>query len=240
MKQINILSIDFDYFQNVPVNVLACNYPDGHDYEEILSNIVWVSIYGHPYISQQILDVTIKDDKLNELINYIKRIKRKIPVCIADSHVKIYNFIKENYQADSELNIINIDMHHDVFDVHPENIHCGNWLKIIMKEYQTDATWICNPTSLELLYTPDNITTIVDDLSGLNDINFDMIFLCKSIEYIPPHLDKYFIKLAKALSKIAKPLKCENIVHTRYNKAFKQMVKQTQSEMQKIINELNN
>lgn len=224
MKNINILSIDFDYFQDVDSKTLMMHYPDGIDLPEELSRFIWASHYANPYAEKELLNVKIKQDKLDELMSYIKTINNKIPVMIAASHVKIYNFIHDHYNINDNLNIINIDMHHDMFDAAPDKIHCGNWLKVIKSEYKTvNTTWICNPVSLENMNKPD-INTIIDDLTGIKNIDFDMIFLCRSDNWTAPHLDKYFVILAECLGKISSKLDLENVLESRYNNSFKEMV----------------
>lgn len=224
MKNINILSIDFDYFNDVDSKTLMMHYPDGIDLPEELSSFIWANHYANPYSEKELLNVKIKQDKLDELISYIKTINNKIPVMIASSHVKIYNFIHKHCNMNDNLNIINIDMHHDMFDAVPNKIHCGNWLKVIKSEYKTvNTTWICNPVSLETMNKPD-INTIIDDLTGLKNIDFDMIFLCRSDNWTAPHLDNYFVILAECLGKIASKLDLENVLESRYNNSFKEMV----------------
>lgn len=224
MKNINILSIDFDYFQDVDSKTLLLHYPDGIDLPEELSRFIWTSHYANPYAEKDLLNVKIKQDKLDELMSYIKTINNKIPVMIASSHVKIYNFIHDHCNINDNLNITNIDMHHDTFDAAPDKIHCGNWLKAIKNEYKTvNTTWICNPVSLETMNKPD-INTIIDDFTGLKNIDFDMIFLCRSDNWSAPHLDNYFVKLAECLGKIASKLDLENVLEPRYNNSFKEMV----------------
>ena len=46
MRPINILSIDFDYFQNVDSKTLLMHYPDGIDLPEELSRFIWASHYA--------------------------------------------------------------------------------------------------------------------------------------------------------------------------------------------------
>ena len=206
MKNINILSIDFDYFQDVDSKTLLIHYPDGIDLPKELSRFIWASHYANPYSEKALLNIDIKKDKLDELMDYIKAINKKIPVMIASSHVSIYDFIHDHCNINDKLNIINIDMHHDMFDAVPNKIHCGNWLKAIKNEYKTvNATWICNPVSLENMNKPD-INTVIDDLTGLKNLNFDMIFLCRSDSWTAPHLDKYFVILAERLGKNASNL----------------------------------
>lgn len=159
-----------------------------------------------------------------DTLTEIKTINNKIPVMIASSHVKIYNFIHDHCNINDKLNITNIDMHHDMFDAAPDKIHCGNWLKVIISEYKTvNTTWICNPVSLENMNKPD-INTIIDDLTGIKNIDFDMIFLCRSDNWTAPQLDKYFVILAECLGKISSKLDLENVLESRYNNSFKEMV----------------
>lgn len=235
MKPINILSIDFDYFQNVDSKTLLMHYPDGIDLPEELSRFIWVSHYANPYAEKELLNVKIKQDKLNELMSYIKTINNKIPVMIASSHLSIYDFIHKYCNINDNLNIINLDMHHDMFDAAPDKIHCGNWLKYIIQEYKNvNTTWICNPVSLETMNNPD-INTIIDDLISLKNIDFDMIFLCRSDNWSAPHLDDYFVILAECLGKISSNLDLENVLEPRYNQNFKEMV----DEERNIINSIN-
>ena len=235
MKNINILSIDFDYFQDVNSKTLLLHYPDGIDLPEELSSFIWASHYANPYGAKELLNVKIKQDKLDELMSYIKKINNKMPVMIPSSHVKIYNFIHDYCNINDNLNIINIDMHHDMFDAVPNKIHCGNWLKVIKSEYKTvNTTWICNPVSLENMNKPD-INTIIDDLTGLKNIDFDMIFLCRSDSWTAPHLDNYFVTLAEYLGKIASKLDLENVLEPRFNQSFKEIV----DEERNLISQIN-
>lgn len=50
-----------------------------------------------------------------------------------------------------------------------------------------------------------------------------------------PHLDNYFVKLAECLGKIASKLDLENVLESRYNKSFKEMV----DEERNLINQIN-
>ena len=73
-------------------------------------------------------------------------------------------------------------------------------------------------------------------MTGLKNIKFDMIFLCRSDNWSAPHLDDYFVKLAECLGKIASNIDLENVLESRYNNSFKEMV----DEERNIINNLNN
>lgn len=74
MRPINILSIDFDYFQNVDSKTLLMHYPDGIDLPEELSRFIWLNHYANPYAEKELLNVKIKQDKLNEERNIINNL----------------------------------------------------------------------------------------------------------------------------------------------------------------------
>lgn len=86
-----ILSIDFDFFQNTTKDAIA-NYPDGIDLPTKLSLLVWATHYA---TNEELLrTVTINDTLLHDIKNILKNQDHDIPVMIANSHIHAYNFIK--------------------------------------------------------------------------------------------------------------------------------------------------
>lgn len=62
MRPINILSIDFDYFQNVDSKTLLMHYPDGIDLPEELSRFIWASHYANPYAEKELFLFYVRPD----------------------------------------------------------------------------------------------------------------------------------------------------------------------------------
>lgn len=143
---------------------------------------------------------------------------------VADSHMHAYDFIRENHDG-SATELYNVDFHHDTFDVGKE-VHCGNWLRRLLDEGAVDeAYWLNRPES-EL---DGNLTTVIQ-LSELPKTGYDLVYVCRSGWWTPPHMDGDFIKY------LARPL-IENkngwevryqtgILESRYNRELKALIKQ--------------
>lgn len=200
---LKVLSIDFDYFQKVDVDTLAY-YPDGNDLGTDISKFIWAGHYANPQESEKILSVEVDNDKLE----HIKRILADtwnpgVQVMICNSHRHIYDLITTLYdewkdEADYDgVDIYNIDMHHDMFNNNP-NPDCGNWISHIVKEIpNSTVTWIANPASKEAYgLDEDRFDVVSEDLDDIAYMDYDIIFLCRSDMWTPPHLDSYFKDLA--------------------------------------------
>ena len=66
-RNLKVLSIDFDYFQNVDADTIRSCYPDGIDLSTELSTIVWSGYYANDRTRNKLSSVTILNDELNLL-----------------------------------------------------------------------------------------------------------------------------------------------------------------------------
>lgn len=199
-KTTKILSVDFDFFQEVTREILH-EYPDGCDLSTSLSEIVWGSRCAKSNPNHEmILSVKLAASLYYQMLNIISRQSPDIPVLIAQSHVSIYDFLLDAKEDNPEqpLEIINVDLHHDLFNDNPD-LDCGNWLRHIKEEYNdTIIHWIARPVSLECyaIKDEDRLGRLVEtDLKKIRDMQFDAIFICRSDAWLPPHLDKHFDRL---------------------------------------------
>ena len=146
------------------------------------------------------MQVQANKKQLKDLIKIIAAQSSDIKIWVSQSHKHAYKFIKENISTDETCEIINIDMHHDMYN-HKYKIDCGNWLSHIDNEYpNAHITWVENPESQNAYGTDIHNTkpiNIKQDFDFMDDIKFDMIFLCRSDSWLPPHLDTEFNKLKK-------------------------------------------
>lgn len=207
MKTLRVLSIDIDFFQNVDYNTLSECYPDGHDYGAMLSAIVWASHYSNPNEAKRLNDVTCPDESLNTLKHILGRQLQSTPVFISQSHLDIYKFIHDKLKLHHAkfLEVVNIDMHHDMFTDNVDTVDCGNWAHHIRQEVPTRFTWISHDISEEVMdYSViqdlDEVNIVKNDLHSIEDMRFDAIFLCRSDAWYPPHLDNKFNELVECLS----------------------------------------
>lgn len=220
MEPLRVLSIDFDYFQNVDLNTLRISYPDGVDRSTSEANKKWNQIYKDSERKQLLDKVTINQtaiQKIKTIIqnNFIEREaykgSRRAFGLIEQSHVKAYDFIQSHYAPEiySGIELYNIDMHPDMINQNPQ-IDCGNWIKHLILNNRTKTRfvtlkWIYNPVSAiayKFNHEFDDFAT--EDLSVLNNKFFDLIFLCRSDNWVPPHLDNSFIELSKVIKESSK------------------------------------
>ena len=212
----NVLSIDFDFFQHVTKDTILHYYPDGHDYDTQLSSIIWSTYYADDHtasVLKKIHSAAKSITEIQKIITDTACINPECPTGITNSHRHIYDLITKYYDDEkyTGLNIYNIDMHHDMYDTSittkyingqpitkykTHELDCGNWLTHVKKKYpQTDITWICHEISDDCIF----VDHIEKDFSSLYGKQFDLIFLCRSDIYVPPHLDKQFDKLRKTI-----------------------------------------
>ncbi|MCH5303539.1 MAG: hypothetical protein J1E41_01630 [Ruminococcus sp.] len=189
-----VLSIDFDFFQNVTQRQLYA-YPDGIDLAPELSDIVW----GVKYMENGDLLRQINIDKtlLFSMIDIISNQKPGIPVMIANSHVHAHDFILKHCN-DRKVSLINVDLHHDIISKN-KKLDCGNWIKhLIDKSIIAKARWIGREISTEMYgFTDEDVKKmhLRYDFAEIESTQFDAVFLCRSDPWTPPHLDKYFNSL---------------------------------------------
>ena len=197
MKKKKILSIDFDYFQKLCTETLHI-YPDGIDLPTEVSNVVWATKYM--YEKDKLNKVTINKKELSLLYGILGSQNKNIPVLISNTHKDIYGFIHSLAKTDEELLISHIDMHHDFYNGN-DKVDCGNWLGFIKKEYyKCYIQWITNELSLDVYgFTEKEKEKIPITIEKLSIKDYDAVFLCRSDNWFPPHLDSEFIKLSKYL-----------------------------------------
>lgn len=197
-----VLSVDFDYFQCVSEEVLRL-YPDGIDLPTKESELEW----GRKYRSfgDKLAEVGLLDGEfelLKEILNNQQDIHA--PVLIANSHLDIYEFIKEQQRVrnDNDLRVVNVDMHHDIFNDHNEILDCGNWVSALQREmteagYGMMFQWVVNPVSLGMygLNEDEWKKVTLPSLDRIRDRQFDAVFLCRSDMWLAPHLDKAFAEV---------------------------------------------
>ena len=155
----NILSLDFDYYQVVSKDLLA-EYPDGIDHCPELSELVWAQYYSNPLIKNRLRRVRVNKRELIETVDLILHQNENTPVLISYTHKDIYDFIHSLADEKEPLTVINVDMHHDLYNEN-KSLDCGNWLSHIKKEYKTKLHWVANPVSMEMYDSPELLPYIL-------------------------------------------------------------------------------
>lgn len=206
MINIKVLSIDFDYFQNVDKDTVRHCYPDGIDLPTNVSTVVWSTHYANKHTEEKLKNVSIMKDELKLLYSLFEKQDSNIPVLITNSHINIYEFIKEQMAINKQDKVFvsNIDMHHD-FSNENKNIDCGNWLGYMSREIGDKFAfqWIANPVAKSIYGFDDkddvelykNLNKYIKtSIADLKVDKYDAIFLCRSDNWFAPHLDDYFLE----------------------------------------------
>lgn len=238
MKQdgkLKVLSIDFDFFQNVSKPVLTQYYPDGIDLSTNLSKIVWGSKYsdGYPF-ADKIKSVKINRTLFAQMLTIINNQDIFIPCLIAQSHVHIYDFICKLMEEDPEqrLDIVNVDLHHDLFNDNKE-LDCGNWIGKLYETFENvHASWIARKVSDACYGIKPGELPIEHNFDKIMDAEFDAVFLCRSDAWVPPHLDDFFNEMVELCSShfycakgekcVLKPRDISDIIESE-NQAYEQL-----------------
>lgn len=192
-----ILSIDFDYFVDATMEERVMCFPDGNDnLSEQMTQYLWERRYS---FHDNLKDIgVIKDyDKMCEFfkdLNYGR-------VLFADSHREIQHLFSE-IKSDEELELINVDFHHDMYITGGDNLDCGNWLRFLLDlKPNTKVTWVRREDSdLDSLSGefPHYHTTDITEVQG----DFDLVFVCFSSPWTPPHLFNDFLKMCGNLRNV--------------------------------------
>lgn len=197
-----ILSIDFDYFVNASGKYRNLLFPDGHDdLSENLQKIVWDRYYP------KIEEIGVKTEEFNRLIEYCKKTKAyrhrfTAAVQSYESHKWLYDLVCCHQIADKS-HIFNIDFHHDMFCMpHTDSrVDCGNWGRVLKEENPNfKLTWIADNDSQREDITGEQVDCyeiwdFEDLMQNLDPADVDVIFMCRSNMWSPPHLDKYYKEL---------------------------------------------
>lgn len=250
-----ILSVDWDYFVNATLEERFTLFPDGGN-ERIngpLANAVWTSRYAEAIAfnkGKDIRTISYNEPAYIKLLSYLKKPFTFISV---DSHKYLGEFILE-YLLDGtlkidELEIVNIDHHSDLYDPKGERpLDCGNWLnKVLEQRPDTKVTWVCNEDSVY-----DEVELTLNDLPNRDTIkittdfsaaegDYDLVFLCRSDVWSPPHLDKYFLKMDRSLRKRAERTITDVTLDNRWN-VIENEVDTVKAQFEKfnLLNTLNN
>ena len=190
-----ILSIDFDYFVDTDLETRSFYFPDGNDnLPHELNLFIWNNCYS---FKEELRSIgVIKDyDYMCELLKNLKPRK----TLIADSHREIEKFF-DDVRSSDKVELVHIDFHHDMFVTGGDKLDCGNWLRFFA-DIKPDAkiTWVKREdSSRESMFGefPYNETTDITEVKG----DFDLVFLCLSTPWTPPHLYDKFKEMCKALN----------------------------------------
>lgn len=194
-NKISILSIDWDYFIDATYKERRSYFPDGttDELHPDIQSVVWASRYAEePEIEH--LGVT---DHFDQICKFLSNMKRPTEMMLCDSHLHAHDFILRNVKRDEEIAVVNIDFHHDLYEnwMDSNRPYASDWaLKLKKQLPHMSLKWVKHVDS-EM--PKKHIATI--PFEKAMERNYDMVFLCRSGAWSPPHLDEKFIEMADVL-----------------------------------------
>lgn len=248
VETFNVLSIDWDYFIDASMSKRMELFPDGgnENLSPMLSDIIWSTKYGsNPELSA----IDIDGKELPIMVSALERASGTIGV-IVDSHRHLYDMIKRFNLNRLPLNVVNIDFHHDCYGyADKETVDCGNWA---LKAFEPGAdcltddpanstfTWVSRADSDTDDYDDSNYPWAnrvvgLDKAPSLGE-HWDIIFLCRSGVWSPPHLDVEFAHLAETVENVCADLVWQdNITSSRFDESMEEAAKQHREAIEQLM-----
>ncbi len=197
---LNVLSIDWDYFIDATFQQRYLLFPDvqREDFPDETIRLIWAGRYAQ----QEELE-KIKIDPL--VYKVVKTIKHIPKIIVGESHKFAYLFIKTVLKEEGEerLNLLNVDFHHDCYATGldgEDNLTCGNWLRKLMEEEKGSYVWLGRSDS-DKKQKPKSLKFISNyNSANIEKTKWDMVYICRSDMWSPPHLDAEFIKVFMPLT----------------------------------------
>ena len=190
-----VVSLDWDFFVAADRDFRKDNFPNSgaHRWNELTRNRLWKEQYDN---NPDLWKVKVKDKEYRTIKEICAAHKG---VCmVAESHKDIYEFIMREV-PEGEIELWNIDYHHDTYQTGSDILTCGNWVSKLFDTRALEYFWVPDETSdIEGLDTRAKAVSF-DYIPTAQEIN--AIFLCRSDIWTPPHLDAKFGTLAKTLYK---------------------------------------
>lgn len=223
-----ILSVDFDYFQDTQVDLIRSSYPDGIDHPTAMTELIWSLRYGE---NSALFDVGIHENEFRLMTALLDEQEASVPVMFSRSHVDIVDFINQHFRKEENLELFNVDMHHDIMNGN-DCLDCGNWIGKMQTErgnagHPVTLHWIANPVSVDMYgigegeYADEFASFMMDSLAEIQNRKFDLIFFCRSDTWSPPHLDRYFDELLQqCVGKFDTVLAEQSVIQPRNAEAF--------------------
>lgn len=220
-----VLSIDWDYFISANMSERAVLFPDGgaEEVSEYVQDMIWMGRYVDPRLEK----IGVEKQAISDIKRILRKADRgRTKYMIADSHKHIYDFILDNKHSwDDNILVANIDFHHDVYGKGSTELHCGNWMIHLMNKYGSKGIyrWIARKDSDFISYP--RLNTVVENFSSIEGDEFDLVYICRSGMWSPPHLDEEFKKAFKWIADKKPTTVQQGIFESRYSKEFRKAVK---------------
>lgn len=237
-KKLNVLSLDWDFFINADMYTRCNLFPDcpNEGYPDQLKEIIWLSRYQ----SLELEKIDVRKDCIKEIHALMcNAFFNPISVLVADSHKHCYDFVCQVYDTIgfSGINLTNVDFHHDMY-LNGQDVDCGNWLYKLYRKYddKIDITWIHHPDSdTTFEHLDEGKIQLTTDIKKIHSYNWDIVFICRSSMWSPPHLDNDFVDLFKPMTLNYNSSFEPGIFESRFGATFATAISRERQMLQQIL-----
>lgn len=206
-----ILSLDWDYYVAATMSERISMFPDGgtENLEKELEVLIWMSCYADSIANKKyrnpnaklLADIQVDEKSISDTLSVLSAYRKSdTDLIVRASHKDIVEVVPET----SDVTVINVDFHHDCYNFGNVDYDSGNWGALLLKQKKIKSLhWVKREDS-----DTENIKTNIQIHIGLNNIRrlletgIDVIFLCMSPVWTPPHLDADFVVFANQISSI--------------------------------------
>ena len=194
-----VLSVDFDVIMGPDIDLYNPKVPVYYTLEQMIAE--------HPLLTGLRIDF----EHYQKLVNILLEVSQNIEyqnIYVAYSHDSILDFLKN----DSDLELVNIDHHHDLGYDEKNNFEkatYANWVYYLFKQGKIKKyTWLQNvnsgimpPDKEENCFFHEFFYNITKD-NYIEQFGYpDKIFICLSPEWVPEHCFPLFCTLLDVLNK---------------------------------------
>ena len=225
----NVLSIDMDYVM-APTIQLYNHYVDRiyHDIVEEFgekdggywgtkNKTFWEWMNDDLFCDKYLV---FDQTKYQNIVNLLRNKVQQIPdsnIYFGKEHDAILTFLcGDDKKCDFNYNVYNVDHHHDIYydERARDNIErfafagLAEWVWYLFDFGRLNSYhWISNVESEKFAYNIDGIDAFntlhdTENVTDLEDINFDYIFICKSEYYLPYKYQFLFDEVKKSVESV--------------------------------------
>ena len=181
-----MLSIDFDYFIDTDFYTRTEEFPEcGEEYESIIEPCWNDSYKDFPHLKE--IGVI---PEYYEVLDFIRKSGMKVNHTL--SHAYAFQY------AEGMDEVVNVDFHHDLYIGSGVHLDCSNWARIFLEDNpEANYLWVHREDSDTETIFGEIETPKTTDLNEVFKRDYDILFVCFSPGFTPPHLLKFYEKMYK-------------------------------------------